>query len=305
MDRHQPDPRVPLGARRGLGLAVAARRARAEVVDERDEVWALAGLELPREPHQLAHVRPALAAVVSHQRREVVAEGRRRAIDERLEPTLGSPPSQVDDRGGERGQPRAFVVGDPRGPIREPVLGARGALGEQVAEQRPDVVGALALALLARGRAGSRPQQPERVGKHGASGRRGERAEERLVVERVSDHREQGAHVLDLLLRPEPPAADDVGIEAGLGEDPLVGRHVGERAQQHHHLGGILTCVGELAKPRGEHPRLSELRRRARVVGGPLQLHRRVVPALLVVLHERELDDRVALARCAARSRLR
>ena len=63
-----------------------------------------------------------------------------------------------------------------------------------------------------------------------ATGRGGQCPEERFVVERVGDHRQQGAQVLDLLLGPEAAAADDVWVEPRVVERRLEGGDVGERA---------------------------------------------------------------------------
>ena len=115
---------------------------------------------------------------------------------------------------GEAAQPLELLRRDQRRGLG--VAAARLARLDQVADERPDVAVALAVPLLvAPGR--RPPQQPERVREDGAGGR-GERSEERLVVEWVRDHGEQTAQIVDLLLRPEAAAADDVGIQAGVLE---------------------------------------------------------------------------------------
>ena len=107
------------------------------------------------------------------------------------------------------------------------------------------------------GRAGRLAQEPERVGAH-AAGRRGERAEQGLVVERVGDHAEQPQHVLDLLLGPVAAPADDVGSQAGSLERLLVGVDVGEGAQQHDHLAARHAGVGQLAQALGQEAGLGD-----------------------------------------------
>ena len=121
------------------------------------------------------------------------------------------------------------------------VAAARRARLDQVADERPDVAVAVAtLLLVAPGR--RPPQQPERVREDGAGGR-GERSEERLVVERVRDHGEQAAQIVDLLLRPEAAPTDDVGIQPGVLERGLDGSHVGEGAHQDDDLRRVDSLV--------------------------------------------------------------
>ena len=121
------------------------------------------------------------------------------------------------------------------------------------------------LAAPARGGA----QQPERVGRHPAGGR-GQRSQQRLVVERVGDRRQQRADVGDLLLGPVAAAADHVGAQAGPLQRVLVGVEAGEGAQQHDHRAALDALVGQLAQARGEEACLGQL------VGGRAGVGRRV-----------------------------
>ena len=116
--------------------------------------------------------------------------------------------------------------------------------------------------------AGRGAQEPEGVGSDPAR-RRGERSQQRLVVERVGDRRQQGADVGDLLLGPVAAAADDVWAQAGALERVLVGVEAGEGAQQDDHRAAVDALVGQLPQPRRQEARLRELvgRRAASVAG--------------------------------------
>ena len=94
---------------------------------------------------------------------------------------------------------------------------------------------------------GRRAQQPEGVWREPAGGR-GEGAEQRLVIERVGDRRQQRADVGDLLLGPVAAAADDVGPQSGPLQGVLIGVEVGEGAQQHDDLAARYPGVGQLAQ---------------------------------------------------------
>ena len=127
--------------------------------------------------------------------------------------------------------------------------------------------------------AGGGAQQPERVGGD-AAGRRGERSQQRLVVEGVGDRRQQRADVGDLLLGPVAAAADDVGAQPGALQRVLVGVEPGEGAQQHDHRAAVHPLVGQLAQAHGQEPRLGQLVRRGARVGGGLEPDLVLVPAL-------------------------
>ena len=198
-------------------VAASASRSRlvardVEVLEEAAEVRSLAGLELARQPHQLAHVRPACLPVDPAQRRQVVVEGRGAVRST----SVSRPPSveriaQLGEDAGEAIEPLELLGGNQRRGLGVPAarLVPFSTRSRTSGQMWPE-----ALAVLSSSCHGRRPpQQPERVGEDAAGGG-GERPEERLVVERIGDHREQTAQVVDLLLGPEAATADDVGIEA-------------------------------------------------------------------------------------------
>ena len=135
--------------------------------------------------------------------------------------------------------------------------------------------------------AGCRAQQPERVRGDSAGGR-GEGAEQRLVVERVGERRQQRADVGDLLLGPVAAAADDVGAQAGPLQRVLVGVEMGERSQQYDHLAAVDPDVGQLSQPLGEGARLGQAVKWRRSVDRRFQVDPLRVPA--VAGGEQQLD---------------
>ena len=156
------------------------------------------------------------------------------------------------------------------------------ALSGRPFHRRPDV------ASLAR----RRPQQPERVGGEPAGGR-GEGTEQRLVVERVGDRRQQRAGVSDLLLGPVAATADHVRPQPNPLKRILVGVEVGEGPQQHDHLSAWHPGVDQLPQPRGKEAGLGEAAGRSVSVGRRHQIDALGVPA--VAGGEQQLD-RCALA---------
>ncbi len=175
------------------------------------------------EAHQLAHVGEARLAGAAHQHREVVAGLGDRGLDQ-----LGERQRAGAARAGSSrvAAKRRSSARSSSGICSQPLArrAPRPRRGRPPLDRRPEVAPA----------AGRRAQQPERVGGDPA-GRRGERAEQRLVVERVGDRRQQRADVGDLLLGPVAAPADDVGAQPGALQRVLVGVEVGEGAQQHDH----------------------------------------------------------------------
>ena len=147
---------MALGPSRGLGFAIAARRAGIEVLEEGAEVRSFARLELPCQPHQLARVRPALAAVVPEQGRQVVAEGGGGALDQSLQAALGGSCAQAGQHGREADE-RA------RAPRRDQdrrlgVAPGRRARLDEIANEPPDMTGPFTLLIVPPDR--RLPQQP-------------------------------------------------------------------------------------------------------------------------------------------------
>jgi len=129
---------------------------------------------------------------------------------------------------------------------------------------------------------GGLAQQPEGVREQRGDGR-GEGAEQGLVVERVADHLQQAAQVLDLLLGPEAAAADDVGIETGLAEGALERGDVSEGTQQDDDLGRVFTGVDELTQAPARRRASATFEPELGSSGSPRQLCLLGLPRLLVV----------------------
>ena len=143
-------------------------------------------------------------------------------------------------------------------------------------------------------------QQPERVRGDRAGGR-GEGPEERFVVERVGDRRQQRADVGDLLLGPVAAPADHVGAQAGARQRVLVGVEVGEGAQQDDHRAALDPRLVELAQARRQRPRLGQAVERRAAVDRRFEVDPVLVPA--VARGEVELDRRAGPARGRGRGR--
>ena len=191
----------------------------------------------------------------AHQHRQVVAGLGHDGVDQAGEGERGGAAAQARQRLGEA---RAAATAPSSGICAEP-LGVDAlvlAQAGRLLDRGPEVAAP----------AGGGAQQPERVGRDPAGGR-GERAQQRLVVERVGDRRQQRADVGDLLLGPVAAAADDVGAQPGPLERVLVGVEAGEGAQQHDHRAAVHALVGQLAQARGEEARLGQLVGRGARVG--------------------------------------
>ena len=264
VDGHDPHPVVALGGGCGLALGVDLGPG-GEEVEQAAQVAALAALELGGQPHQLADVGEACLAGRAHQHRQVVAGLGGRRLDQGGEGESRAALAQGADRGHEAAQQLQLGLGDVGQALRRVQLRLPGA--DRALQRRPDVAPP----------SRRRPQQPEGV-RGGAAGGGGEGAEERLVVERVGDRRQQRADVGDLLLGPVAAATDHVGAQAGALERVLVGVEVGEGAQQHHHLAAGDATLVQLTQARRDVARLGQAVERRAPVDRRLQLDPLLVP---------------------------
>ena len=139
------------------------------------------------------------------------------------------------------------------------------------------------------------PQQPQRVREHAAR-RRGERAEQGVVVERVGDDAEQPPDVVDLLLRPVAASADNVRRQPRSLQLVLERGDVGERAQQHDHVSGGDTLSPQFRQASGEEPGLRDPVRRRGVLAARGDPELLVLP-LLHARRQQQLDLRAVAER--------
>ena len=129
VDGHHANPVVALDPQRGHPLALVAAGPLLREVEEAPEVAAVVLLVLGREPHQLPQVRHALLAAPHREDREVVAEGRDHAVDERVQGTQRGLRAQLGEHPAEMLQTLDVAVGKVVGPLALP-------------HGRPDVTGA-------------------------------------------------------------------------------------------------------------------------------------------------------------------
>ena len=282
MHSHHPDAVMPLHLNGGHALALVAPGALLRELQKAAQVATVMVLVLAGQPHQLADVRHPPASVGLRQERQVVVEGRDRAINQRVERTQWRFGAQASE--------------DLAKPLQPTHIGRRHrGWPLTVGDRWPNVPRA------AVGVPGGLAQEPQGVGAD-AAGRRGKGAEQELVVERVGDDAEQPQRVLDLLLRPVAATADDVRCQPGAVERLLERVDVGEGAQQHDHLPTRHPLVGQLPQALGEEARLGDVRRVGlRGRGGELDLLR--PPAALGTgfvlggVRQQELGGRATAAR--------
>ena len=319
MDGHDPHPVVALGRGRCLRLGVDLR-PRGEEVEQPTQVATLALLVGPGQPRELAHVRQPRLAGGPQQGRQVVASLGHRRLDQPRQREPRRPRPQPHQAGRELGEQSALPGGDLRESLRccnQAVALGRAARGSAArpsncrsssgAGGRPPtyVDPLLKRQRLQRGphvspspRRGA--QEPQRVRRDRAGGR-GERPEERFVVERVGDRRQQRADVRHLLLGPVAASADHVGTQPRPRQRVLVGVEVGEGAQQDDHRAAIDARLVELAQARRQRPRLGQAVERRAAVDRRFQLDPRLVPA--VARGEVQLDRRAGPPRGRGRGR--
>ena len=197
VDRHQPHRVEPLGLERRLALARRGEVARRGVGEEAVQVAPLRALVLARQAHQLAQVREPPLPARPREHREVVArplERRARAAPRRAAAPR-APARRRRTRANARSRAR-LGGGEGRERVRRGGVDGRRRpqCGPHAAAQRAAGVG----------------EQDQGVGADAAE-RRGEDAEQRLLVERVGERGEVGDAVADRLLGPVAAAADDVG----------------------------------------------------------------------------------------------
>ena len=243
MDRHQPHGVQVLGLERRLSLARGQHVLLREVVDERAQVAALLGLERARQAHQLAHVRHPPAAVGQREQRAVVARVGDDAVEQALE------------RHGRRERAVLLDLATSSG------MRSRSAGGEGVEQAVRAVRRGERPPRIAVEPPGRQAEQADRVEREPAE-RGAENRVERLLVERVREHRQVRAQVGHLLLRPVVAPADHVGLDPPLAQRPLVERHVDRRAQQDDDVVGGAPVVDQPPDAVREQPHLGGAPRR-------------------------------------------
>ncbi len=219
MDRHQPHGVQALGLERGLAFAGLGEVAGLGVGEEAAQVAALGALVLAGQAHQLAQVREPAVAAGAGERRQVVAGGDDRALEQHLER-------------------RALGV-----------LALGGQQARHAAVRRLDGVPQAAAGVAVLG------QLHQLVRVRAVEGR-GEDGQQRLLVMRVGEHAQPGEAVADLLLAPVAAAADHVRGQALLLERFLEQAQGRGRADEHDHVAGAPAAVELGAQAVGEQARL-------------------------------------------------
>ncbi len=235
------DGRVGLTGRRSILQALG-------VVEEQAQVASLGRFEAAREPQQLVHVGKAPLAPLEPEHVLAVAARCDHALDQLRQGALSPLGALALDERVQLQRPMAVLRSE-----RFHSLGAR--------KRRPH-------ATCARAR-GAR-QQREPVAREPGQ-RRGQHAEQRLLVERVREHPQIREQVADLLVHPEAAGSGERAQPAQL-QRALIHLEVATGAQQHRDLarsrGSVLNQLGDALR---EQARLGLTpQRRRRQPGGDL-----------------------------------